>query len=551
MIAASACLVLMVACSSSGGGGASSSSAGGVLKIGSNSVVDSMNPFVAIEQDSGTLFEYMYPFLIDYDSKTLEPNPDFATKWEESANGLTWTFHTVSGARWSDGQPLTAKDMAWTIDTILKFAHGPAANLAGSVKHMKSVEAPDDNTLVVTYQRPIANALPNLSGIPILPQHVWSQYAAGDGKGLRTYPNTPVDHQPVVSGGPFLLVEFQSNQDVILKTNPNFYGPAPHIKGFALQYFTNNDAEIQALKTGTIDAVENVPVTTVKTLRSDASINVFNGPGIGFKDLIINSSPKKTTNLELQDPRVREAMEYAIDRNAIVNTAWLGYAEPGSSIVTPSTPEWNDPTVKGLAFNISAANQILDNAGYRRGSDGIRMANGHPMSYQILFAADEIGEGETAFRIIQNGFRQIGIDVQEREMDDSAINNAIIGQDAQYQSFDLAMWDWTATGFDPDFILSVLTRAQWGGWSDSGYDNPTYDELYGEQGLATKPAERKQIVDRMQHIIANDRPYIVLNYNDTLNAWSKDWTGFVESPEGWFSALSKESLEQVHQTASP
>jgi peptide/nickel transport system substrate-binding protein len=539
--------IVATACSSSNSSNtADTPQGGGVLKIGTNSNIDTLNPFVAFQQDSYAVFQQMYPYLVQYDSKRQDFAPDFAQRWEQSSNDLRWTFHTTPGAKWSDGQPLTANDAAWTFNTIVKYGDGPTANLSGDFSHVKSIEATDDNTLVITYVQPVSNVLANLQQVPVLPQHVWEQFATGDGKELRTYPNTPQGDTPIVSGGPFTLVEYQKDQDTILKANPNFYGPTPLIEGFGLIYFSNEDAEIQALKIGDIDATENIPTTAVKTLQADTSLTVYRGPGISFRDFIINSSPKKTANLELQDPKVRMAMEYAIDRNQIVQTAWLGYSAPGTTIVPPTTPPWHNDQIQGLPFSIDKANTLLDQAGYPKGPDGIRTANGHPMSYEVLFAHDETGEGDRAFSIIQSGFKQIGIDIQQRKMDNTALNNAIIDPNAQYSQFDLAMWDWYPL-VDPDFILAVLTCGQWGSWSDTGYCNPAYDKLYADQGLAVKAADRKKIVDQMQQMIFDDRPYIVLNYNETLNAWSNRWTGFVESVQGWFNPLSKESLEQIHQ----
>ncbi len=102
------------------------------------------------------------------------------------------------------------------------------------------------------------------------------------------------------------------------------------------------------------------------------------------------------------------------------------------------------------------------------------------------------------------------------------------------------MWDWFPL-IDPDFILSVLTKAQWGGWSDSGFDDPTYDKLYLAQGLAIEPAKRLEIVHQMQQIAFDERPYIILNYNQVIDAWSNDWVGFDdhESVLGLFNNLSK------------
>jgi len=544
----SAVAVLGVACT--GGGGSSNSpspASGGHLILGTTSNIDTLNPFVTFQQNSYAAFEYIYPQLVQYDSQTFEFKPDFAQSWDTSADGLTWTFHTVPDAKWSDGQPLTATDAAWTMNTILKYGDGPAGNLIGSLGFVKTVEATDDNTLVVTYSTAVANALPELQGISILPQHVWEQYATGDGKGLRTFPNVPTGGQPLVSGGPFEIAEYKKDEVTIFQANPNFYGPKPSIDGFGLQYFSNDDAMVAALQSGQIQAAINVPPTAMATLKQNADITAYNGQGLQLRDFIINSSPHKTTNLELLQPDVRMAMEYAIDRDAIAQTAWLGYAKPGSSIVPPGAGVWNDPQVEPLPFDIAKANAILDAAGYTRGPDGIRVANGHPMSYTVLFAADESGAGDAAFRIIQNGFQQIGIDVTQRKMDNDAVNTAILGDNNTYNTFDLAMWDWYPCCPVPDFILSVLQCSQFGGWSDTGYCNKTYDKMYNAQQVALDQSKRVKIVYAMQQMIDRDRPYIVLSYDDQLNAWSNDWTGFVESSLGLFNNLSKESFTQVHQ----
>jgi peptide/nickel transport system substrate-binding protein len=553
-LAASIAVVALVAAACTGGGDDSSSNpsndtakTGGHLILGTLSNIDTLNPFVTFQQNSYSAFEYIYPQLVQYDTKTLEFISDFAKEWETSTDGLTWTFHTIPDATWSDGQPLTANDAAFTFNTILKYGDGPAANLSGGLSHVTKVEATDDNTLVITYSAPVANVLSNLQQISILPQHVWEQYAVGDGKALRQFPNEPTD-QPLVSGGPFELAKYEKDQVAIFQQNPNYYGTKAAIEGFGLQYFSNDDSLVAALRNGQIQAAINVPVTAVASLKGDASLTVYNGPGITLRDFIINSSPEKTTNLELQDPKVRMAMEYAIDRDTIVKTAWLGYAEPGSTIVAPGTGDWHDSKIQGLPYDLDSANTLLDQAGYTMGPDGIRIANGHPMSYTVLFASDETGAGDAAFRIIQNGFQQIGIEITQRKMDNDAVNTAILGTDNTYDQFDLAMWDWFPL-IDPDFILSVLTKAQWGGWSDTGFDNPTYDKLYADQGLAIDPAKRQEIVHRMQQIAFDERPYIILNYNQVIDAWSNDWAGFADSETvlGLFNNLSKAPFTEVHQ----
>jgi peptide/nickel transport system substrate-binding protein len=514
---------------------------GGVLRIGTDQGIDSLNPFVGLNQDSFNAWEQTYPQLVQYNPRTLGFEPDFATSWHESSNQLTWTFHTVPNAKWSDGQPLTANDVAWIYNTIIKFKSGPTAALAGAVNNMASVTAPDQNTVVIRYKRPIANVLSNVQQIPILPRHVWASYATGNGKGMKTYPNTPTGGKPLVSGGPFMVTKWVKDQITLFQANPNWYGLKPHIQAFGLEQFSNDDAMVQSLKTNQIDAIEGVPVTAVAPIKA-AGFHVYVGPSLWWRDLIINPNPHKTTHRELLNPLVRQAFEYAIDRNAIVKTAWVGYATPGSTLVPPATGKWHDP-IQPLPFDLAKANQLLDQAGYKIGSNGIRSAGGHPMTYQVDFSSDQNGPGDRVFQIIQADFKKIGVQLTQRVLDPTAEFNAITAN--KYANYDLAMWYWVPI-VDPDFILSVYTCSQWYAWSDSGYCNPAYDRLYKEQAVTTDPQKRLQIVYRMQKMIYESRAEIVLVYNDTIDTWSNKWTGFVESSQGLFTQLSKKSLESVH-----
>ena len=538
-------LALLAACTAQPGSSSHGVKEGGVLRIGTSYPIDSLNPFVAQSDYSYMAFEYIYPQLVQYNAK-LDIVPDFATSWTTSPDGLTWTFHTQPHAKWSDGRPLTAEDAAWTINSVLKYVNGPTANSAGVLAHVAGADAPGPDTLVVHYKKPVTNVLSQFQGMSILPRQVWAQYFTGKGTGIKTFQNTPRSGQPLVSGGPFELVKYVKNQVALFKRNPAWYGPKPHIEGFGLQFFSNDDAMIQALKTGQVDFIgEYTPPTAVATLKQ-AGFVVSTPPSISMKTFIINGNPKKTTHRELLNPLVREAIEYATDRQQIIRTAWLGYATPGSTIVAAADGSWHDPNIHPLPFNLAKANQLLDQAGYKKGPDGIRIANGHPMSYSVIFPPDERGAGDRTFQILQADFRKIGIQITQQNMDDSATFSAISAPGNKYLTFDMAMWDWVPP-VDPDFMLSVMTCQQLGNNSDSGYCNPAYDQVYQQQGTLTNPTQRQHLVWRMQQMIYNARPYIVLVYPDIIEAHSPKWTGFTVGPVmGSVNSLSVETLLHVH-----
>lgn len=545
--------LVMSACTSDGGdesSGPGGVKEGGVLRIGTSSGLTSLNPFVGFNQDDYAVWMHIYPSLLQYDTTTptYDYIPGFATEWEQSDDGLTVTFQTVADATWSDGEPLTAEDVAWTINMIKQYAKGPTAAWAGTVTFLDTIEATDDNTIVATYNQPSGTALFDLGLAPILPPQVWEQYASGDGRELRRYANEPEGDEPLVGGGPFILTDYKKNDIALFEKNPNYYGTQPHIDGFGLQFFRDEDAMITALKTDQLDAINEIPPTSVATLRS-AGMEVYEGPALALRDLIFNVSENKTEHRELLDPKVREAMEYAIDRQAIVDTAWLGFASPGSTIIPEGNAtggtEWHDSDIQPLPYDLAKANEILDSLGYARGEDGVRVADGVPMRYEVVFPLDEAGAGDRAFQIMQEGFSQVGIELIQKRFDTNAAWNAMYsGGD---YVFDLAMWDWFPAA-DPDFILGVLTCDQWGNWNDTGYCSQAYDDLYQQQKGATDPAERQQIIFEMQQLAFEDRPYIILTYDTRLDAWSPNWADFVESTQGIFNNFSTQSLTSVHQT---
>jgi peptide/nickel transport system substrate-binding protein len=544
LVAATATVLVVAACGGGSGSGSQGSSAvkeGGVFRLGTSSSIDSLNPFIAFQSDAYTTFEYIYPTLVQY-TPALKVVPNFARGWKTSPDGRTWTFSLVPNAKWSDGKPLTAADAAWTFSTIQKFADGATANSAGYVAHMKSATAPNATTLVLSYSQPVANVLSQVQQVPIMPQHIWAQYATGNGKALKTFQN----NAPIVSGGPFILTKYTPKQVALFKKNPTFYGPKPHIDGFGLQFFQTTDAEVTALKSGQLDGIEDpVPPTSVATLKAGHFL-VQSSPGDSFDDFIINSSPdQQASHKELLNPLLRQAFDHAIDRPEVVSTSLLGHGQPGSTIIPPATGSWSDPSIKPTQFSLDTANQLLDQAGYKMGSNGLRIANGHPMSYTVIMPSDRASEyGNRSFQIIQPDFKKIGVQLNLKVLDPSAAYDALTANN--YRNFEISMWDWYPLT-DPDFMLSVLTCNSFDVWNDTGYCSKAYDNLYSQQSAAMDPAKRTQVVYQMQQMIAAAKPYLVIDYPDSIEAQSTHWSARLEVGGGSFNSMSILPMDSVHQ----
>ena len=494
---------------------------GGILRIGTTGEIDSINPFVAFNAESYQAFVIEYPLLVQY-SPEFEWEGDLAESWETSEDGLTWTFH-LKEAQWSDGQPLTAEDAVWTGETVLEYADGPTSILAPFLSHVESLEAPDPQTLVITYEQPVGNVLPQLQQFFILPQHVWSEHVGNNGRGLKAW--NLQDDLPVVGAGPFVITEFDKKGTTIFEKNPNYYGTEPNVDAVGYQHFENEDALLAAFEAGELDFLEEVPPNAIPTLEANEDYVVSNVQSTDTKNFIFNSNPDKPNNRELLDPKVREAFEYAIDREEIAEVVYAGHAEPVASIVAPQTGEWMNPNVEPLPYDVDRANQILDEAGYELGSDGVRRDNeGERMEYEVITPTGVQGVNRS-FEIVQRGLDQVGIKLTPKALDDTTAFEEILKPDSKYESFDLAMWSWVGY-LDPDFVLSVTTCDQWGGWSDTGYCNEEYDRLYQKQGVTVDQEERKQIVWEMQEIHARDRPYIQMVTLDYITVWQQGWDGF-------------------------
>ena len=174
---------------------------GGTFTVGLGNEVDSFNPFLGIEAESFEMWALTYDYLISYSMEDMSPQPGLATDWETSDDGLAWTFHIRDDVTWSDGEPLTAKDVAYTFSRVLDG--GPeAATWSSYLVGVESVEAPDDTTVVLTSKKP--NAVLPLLPIPIVPEHIWKDVSEKD---VKSFGNEPEDGEPVVGSGPFRFVE--------------------------------------------------------------------------------------------------------------------------------------------------------------------------------------------------------------------------------------------------------------------------------------------------------------------------------------------------------
>ena len=533
-----AALVVMTAAgcgtgvSNSSSGSAGTVKKGGILNVGTISSIDSLNPFIAISSQAYNAFVMEYPQLVQY-GPGIKLEGDWATSWKVSNGGKTYTFHLKPGGKWSDGVPLTAEDAAWTGNTIIKYKSGASAVLAAALTHVKNMAAPNPTTLVVNYDQPIGNALAQLEQFWVLPKHVWDKQVGNNGKDLKTY--RPEQHLPTVAAGPYTITSYAEKGTTVFKPNPYFYGPKSNAAAVALTDYTNSTSMIADLQSGTLDFVDQVPFDAAQSVKNSGTFNVDQGAGAEVTNITFNSNPAKPKNRELLDPKVKEALEYATDRQQIAKTVFQGFAFPWANLISKQSrgAGWVNPAVKPLPFDIAKANQILDGLGYMRGSNGIREVPAttgkyaqpaHEMSYDMMVTTALDFSGQREFDVIANDWAKIGVKINFQNGGDSQQAYAIETA-GNYTKYDMALWDWVGY-VDPDFMLSVLTRPQWFSWSDTGYNNSPYDAEYTKQGTLTDFKQRQALVWKMEQQAYDQRQYIQLVNEELVTANAKGWTGF-------------------------
>jgi peptide/nickel transport system substrate-binding protein len=499
---------------------ASSSTSGSTLRIQAQTAFSTFNPFTAYFDGDLEVIDNIYPLLTAI-NKTGQAVPYLATKWSISADKLSWTLTIKSGLKWSDGKPITAADAAWTLNLIMHNSVAATANGA-LVADFKTVTAPNATTLVITTSQPEANILYNLNQIPIVPQHVW----ASEVSKLNSFKNQST---PVVGYGPWQLTGYAVNQYATLTANSGFFLGAPHYHTLIIQYFSNSDAMVSALRSGQLDAIEyNLTAPQFNSLKGVKGITVY--PQVSSAWTAVELNPGAQTqsgkhfgngNPALTDPRVRQAIEMALNKQELVSKIWDGLAVTGAGYLTPAYPQyvWKPPASESLAYNPAKANALLTSAGYKMGPNGIRIdpKTHKPLNLRLGIHSDEASDAAMAPYIVE-WLKAIGIGVTVDSMSFNQLNTEL-----PEGNWDMLSDTWS-TGPDPTFLLSIQTcgdlptSLSQPGNTDSFFCNKTFDQLYNQQGSEFNQAQRVQTINQMQQILYQNAVDVILYYPDFLSA---------------------------------
>jgi peptide/nickel transport system substrate-binding protein len=468
------------------------------------------------------VLQLVYDKLLEYDAQ-LNTLPALATKQETSNGGTTVTYLLRSGVSWHDGQPFSADDVVFTFSLIKNEG---LSQYAQWLVDMIDVKAVGPNKVVARFKKPQAFD-PGLA-IPILPQHIWKGKSSAD---IQKDAN-----EPPIGTGPFTFSSWKRGESVAVARNDNFWGPPPGASNVIWVLYQNEDVMAQGLRGGDVDILTEVPPTIWDGLQGDANLHLVSLPGFSFHHIGFNvsSSSKSGGNPLLLDRTVRQAMSLAVDRNQLVQLALAGHGKPGSVLLPPALGDWQlqIPAAQQLNANPNKAKQLLDQAGYiDRNGDGVRESpGGKDLSFRLI-AIDSTTVDVRAAQLFRDAAQAVGVKLTLNTLDENTLGSTVYN--AAAPDWDIFVWGWDSGVNDPDYLLGVPLTSQIGGNNDVYYSNPVYDHLYDQQASELDRTKRLALVHRMQQLYYEDAAYIVMWYQDKLQAYRTDtWTGWTDTPGG-------------------
>lgn len=527
------------------------------LMIATNQEVDTFNPYKRRNVITYETSMMTYETLVRIGAESYEPSPGLATEWSESEDGLTWTFKIREGATWSDGEPLTAQDVAYSYGLLIENAAIRDWNIDFAA-NLVSAEAPDDATFVLALASPAPAEVLNRE-VYIVPEHIWSEYpdpAADDANRL-----------PLVGSGPFQVTEYKTDEFIRLEANEDYWEGAPGFDEVVYDYYVETDAAVAALEAGDVDIVGSgmqggLNPAQIGALKGQDHVTTNDVQGRRYVSLTINHGTVTQDGTEfgnghpaLKDPVVRQALHTAIDKQALVDTVLDGSGTPATSLIPSLFEQWHWDGGEALVqFDLAAANQLLDDAGYVRGDDGIRTmpGGGDRLSFRFYHHADNTAYA-TIVEFVSEWWAELGIEVKAEAIEQGSLNDlAYLGE------FDIAFSGWGVgpnpteqLGMHTCAVLPTLTDGSERS-SENSYCNAEYDALHEQQKVESDPEARAELVKRQQELLYTDAPVIWLYYQNVLEAYNHDRvTGMVTQPTEGGMVTGQQGFTWSYYTAQP
>lgn len=457
-----------------------------VLVVGQIAEPASLDPHVVTAANDFRILVNLYDGLVRNKPGTLEIEPALATGWDISEDGLTYTFNLREGVTFHDGTAFDAAAVKFNFDRMLDETHpfhdtGPFP-LSFFFSAITEVTTPDDMTVAFTLNEPYAPFMSNLAsptGLIVSPSAVEASGAE--------YGRNPV------GTGPFKFEEWQSNARVVASRNDAYWDGAPPLEAVVFRPITDANTRVAEMLSGGIDVLLETPPDNVATFRSDASFTVHetSGPHLWFLILNLKEGP-------FTDVRVRQAANYAINKESLVTDVLQGTADVAAG---PTPPAFNwayNEALEPYPYDPDRARELLAEAG----------AEGASLTFYVTEGGSGMLDPVPMATAIQADLAAVGLDVSIETYEwNSFLGEVNPGLEGKA---DMAEMAWMTSDPDTPPFLALRTAAwpEQGGFNSGYYSNPRVDELLDEARTSTDQARRAELYKEMQEIVYEDAPWV-------------------------------------------
>jgi peptide/nickel transport system substrate-binding protein len=487
------------------------------------------NPYFYHNGWDGNVTSVLFASLVDVDS-TGKFIPSLAEKWEVSDDQLTYTFKLREGLKFSDGSPLTAEDVAFTLtllhdkaydgETDISLVHvkGGKEYKEGKATSISGIEVIDPLTIKITTEKVNATALQILGGPVLSKAYYGKNYTPGNLDYIRTLHGKPL------GAGPYKLEKYVPGQEVRFKANEHYFAGKPAVENFIYKV-TNSDTNFQLFQTGETDYDGfTANPDTFEQLK-----------GLGFANINVQTSTAYTyldinhKKPYMQDKKFRQALMYGLDRKKIVDATFQGYGIVANEPISPISWAYT-PDVNPYDYNPEKAKQLLEEAGWKVGADGIREKDGQKLKLTYLGRKGN----DALITIAKQNYKDIGIHLDVEIMDFNAMLDKM-----KKGEYDLSAVS-TPMIIDPaesaQNFLSTL--------ADNGYNNPEVDQLILEGQSTLDVEKRKQVYHKLFKKLNDEVPVVFLWYRKVMSAHNGRIKGLEPNPyTGIISSLPKIKIE--------
>ncbi|TKI82850.1 ABC transporter substrate-binding protein [Bacillus mycoides] len=484
----------------------------------------------------GNITQAIFAPLVGLD-KEGKPIPILAKKWYISEDQLTYTFHLKDDLKFSDGSPLTADDVAFTLTLLHDPTYSGATDISqtaikggqaykeGKATSIEGIQVIDPKTITITTEKVNAQTLSLIGGEVISKAYYGKEYKQGNLEYLKELYGKPM------GAGAYKLDKYIPGQEVRFVANENYFEGKPKIEHFIYKII-KGDTKLQQFQAGEVDYDGfTTNAETIEQLKElgFANVNVYTGSSYGY----IKMNYKKSY---FKDKRVRQAFIYGLERQKVIDTYFQGYASLVNVPITPVSWAYTEEGINKYEYNLEKAKKLLDEAGWKAGSDGIREKDGRKLKVSY-FASSASKINDVMIPVMKEDYKKIGVDFNPEYMDFNTMISKVIKGD-----YDLAMVS-TPMIDDPSGTIEEFVSTSKRNYD--GYHNPKVDEL-AKQALETLDIEkRKEIYKKLYQELSEDPPVIFLNNSKVVSAHNARIQGLQEDNyNGILLSLPKLNIAQ-------